>query len=400
MPLDVKNDVLPFFSVCMSEQNIFIATFNSSGNLFLSKLVETYWSSKALLQINNVSPKTKPFAIITKTRMTLICNTESSLNYIQFENGKVTKSEVLDTFSPMAKYPYSAFKTFDGNYFVCYKTRENTIKTILLDSSGNIKEEPNQLIPSSVMVQKASFLEFNSSIHTVYSTKNMFSTQVYYRFKINEMVSPPKKLWEGQRLEKFIMFGLNGTLWICLYINSNMYYLKQEKGIFSPLYKYKGYVPKSFSECEYICSGRGNGEICSNEAFMDSNSDIILFPHICPSFYTPKNIVHQSEIKEQENESEESKAEEQKETNQSMILRNQIRQYEAMQKESLSQMAYYSQVLANKNEEISRMNQTWRMRLDALKKENDELKEKLNRFMSLQSEEKEPDVPDYSENTE
>lgn len=239
--------------------------------------------------------------LVNDTDMTLVYNLpiENSRNellvkkHIGYEQ-RWSDALNIDSFTPFNLSLFKTQKIKDDHMIVLYQKRER--ENILgyreltqnkVTSFNIFHKTPNQIIDQS-------FLATNNSIHFLYVIKNIFSSQIVYRYRDENGFSRPFILFEGNKIRSCSLGIIKGVLYAFWVIGSNLFFVTSNDGgrTFSNTPKNNRLISLNSRKIDFISFNKTqDNEFIFNELYVDTNdfTNIQFIKEEYPEFFKPKN---------------------------------------------------------------------------------------------------------------
>ena len=212
-PLCIAEGVAAF-SLCEYEGYVYLLYPTTDGRLQLAASIDLqHWQNRPLWQEGDRRwQNTACFMIPQKDALHLIYahkeieNPYAILEYSMFQKGRWQSHYQISSFLPMIGSPFLGRRLGENHIILYYRIQRNTIcaREILL--SPFTLGSPVPLLQMNGQCIDISILEDAQTIHMLYIVRNLFRTQVVYRYKRSTNVSRPYVVWEGGNCENCLLY--------------------------------------------------------------------------------------------------------------------------------------------------------------------------------------------------
>lgn len=202
------------FSLCEYEGYTYILYPTTDGRLLLAASIDLkHWQNRSLWQEGGRRwQNTACFMIPQKDALHLIYahkeveHAYAVLEYGMFHKGAWQSHYQIGAFLPMLGSPFLGRRLGENHIILYYRTQRNTIcaREILLSPFTLGSSVP--LLQMNGQCVDISILEDAQTIHILYIVRNLFRTQVVYRYKNSTNVSRPYVVWEGGNCEHCLLY--------------------------------------------------------------------------------------------------------------------------------------------------------------------------------------------------
>ncbi len=210
-PISAATHVLPMFSLCQYDRHTYLLYTTEAGELVLSASADlSHWTPRTLYHNAGTSP-VKYFMIPQKDAFHVIYHTPAEQNGVQnlmysvFRQGQWQTPYCIDCFLPLQQEIFRARRLGNDHIILYYRSGRNTIcaREMLLSPFTIGSAAP--LIQTGLPCVDFSILHDAEKMHILYVVRNMFRTQVLYRFKQSTAISNPRLLWEGSNCNSCLL---------------------------------------------------------------------------------------------------------------------------------------------------------------------------------------------------
>ncbi len=290
------------FSVNLShDRKIYIFCQDENGDLRLVTNKDNKFTNQVILKSqSSITNRIKFNALICKEGFNLLYNVPMPNDQEFLMSQKMNPDGGWDTptrLDRIVNFPNQIFhvqntspehmlvfyQTKNPDYSLCYReiTREKIGRSIEFHRQNN-------------PITDFSALTTRDSVHVLYITKGLFSSQLVYRRKDDEF-TPPMILWEGQRLENCLLMIIKHRLYAFFMNNGSLLYCLADGKLerFSRPARYNermGFLRKAVLITE---ESEETAEFFAREVYTDLLNpwDVKILPDFCTSFYPPPNAM-------------------------------------------------------------------------------------------------------------
>ena len=227
--------------------------------------------------------------------------------------------------------------------------------------------EAENLLATSMPCYDISILTKNDESHILYLAQGMYSSQLIYKGIKSGRQIKARVIWEGQLSGSCLLFCNNGRLYALMYNENNVYavHSDSENIYFSTVKNLNIRLNSSCVKSEYIDFSSDN-MFSSDELIVNTNDNSFpvtddIYPQFIPENQTVQSIPQQKT---------------------SPINSLQAAEYEKQISSMNDRLGELSSTLAKRNEEIATLSARWRMKYEALSKENETLKNRISKITS------------------
>ncbi|MCL1935795.1 MAG: hypothetical protein FWF57_05410 [Defluviitaleaceae bacterium] len=255
----VVNNYFGKFNIVVGENiEIYCSIYEDGVIKYISSDLEKWLKEKISLKTFDT--------IIHPLRDNLIYNTDDSI-YINIEDGqnKILIDEYIKNLNfefeiqEVTKEHMLIFyqsKTYKQEFFKDSKNKKNNsftkdISFVKEDTHKNIGyreisrsgfSEFKPIYSGYNQILDSCFLTTNSSIHSIYVVKTLFSYQLIYKEKITNNFEPPILIWEGQKIENCLINIIMGDIYIFFRYKNQIFVSKKISNTFEKPSVYKNKI--------------------------------------------------------------------------------------------------------------------------------------------------------------
>lgn len=208
----------PYFSLCRYQDYTYLLFVTQNGELTLSASADLcHWEPRILQQQSSLGtgnyfmiPQQDAFHLIY--HKPIYPNGIHALLYAVFRQGTWQKPYCLDHFLPMPNIAFQAKRLKENHVILYYPSGKTAFSARELLLSPFTVGSLSPLIQTSSPAIDVSICESRDRIHILYLVRNLFRTQVLYRYRQTTAISRPRLIWEGIGCDTCMIFQSNHQL--------------------------------------------------------------------------------------------------------------------------------------------------------------------------------------------
>ena len=370
-PIKIADNTYPMFSVWCTDNGIYIM-FNGDQGTVLCFYNYSRWVSRIIAKdlgesCSRISFFTDGESVHLLYSIKNINSNTESLFIRSMKKDKWEQPKKVSDIMPFPNTPYFIGRENNDKIKIYYRISDKTIKYRSLNlCDGNMTEAEN-LLATSMPCYDISILTKNDESHILYLAQGMFSSQLIYKGIKSGRQIKARVIWEGQLSGSCLLFCHNGRLYALMYNENNVYavHSDSENIYFSTVKNLNIRLNSSCVKSEYIDFSSDN-MFSSDELIVNTNDNSFpvtddIYPQFIPENQTVQSIPQQKA---------------------SPINSLQAAEYEKQISSMNDRLGELSSTLAKRNEEIATLSARWRMKYEALSKENETLKNRISKITS------------------
>ena len=203
VPILIAENTLPYFSLCSYREYTYLLYTSAQGEVILSASKDLYrWEPRTLFRQERPAP-TYYFMAPQQDALHLIYHQPMgntglhSLMYTVFQQGQCQKPYCIDHFLPSPPEIFRAKRLGENHLILYYRSAKTTLSARELLLSPFTVGSLSPLIQTSSPWLDVSVHDHGEKIHVLYLARNLFRTQVLYRYRQTASISRPRLIWEG-----------------------------------------------------------------------------------------------------------------------------------------------------------------------------------------------------------
>lgn len=364
----IMDNVSPSFSL-WSDQNGIYLLLGSMGGIHLCRYNYSRWVSRPMSRDFDPNCTKLSFFTFGEAVHLLYSVKDGSGNeglYVRSMRKENWSSPVkIADIMPFRSSSYFTGRESPDKIRIYYRLSDKTVRFCTLNlTDGSISPAEN-LLATSLPCLDISILTRGRDCHILYLAQGMFSSQLIYKGIRDGVQSRAKVIWEGQLSGSCSLFLYNSRLYALIYNDSKSYVMYSDESgrSFSSAKNLGSGITSSCLKAEYL-DFHGFDSFAADEAIIDVTA--MTFPvisDIYPSFIPNKAAA------------EPQRTEDAPVRNDSSLR---AAEYEEQLSSMSSQLGELSKTLAKRNEEIAAVTARWRVKYEALMKENEALRARIS----------------------
>lgn len=202
-PILIAENTLPRFSLCYYREHIYLLYTTQQGEVILSASPDFYrWEPRLLFHQENRQPITyfmapQPDALHLIYHQPVGGSGIHALMYTVYRQGQCQKPYCIDHFLPSPPTVFQAKRLSENHLILYYRSAKTTLSARELLLSPFTVGSLSPLAQTSAPWLDLSIHDHGEKIHLLYLVRNLFRTQVLYRYRQTSAMSRPRLIWEG-----------------------------------------------------------------------------------------------------------------------------------------------------------------------------------------------------------
>lgn len=202
-PILIAENTLPRFSLCCYRDHTYLLYTTQQGEVILSASPDLYrWEPRLLFHQENRHPVTyfmvpQPDALHLIYHQPMGNNGIHALMYTVYRQGQCQKPYCIDHFLPSPPAGFQAKRLSENHLILYYRSAKTTLSARELLLSPFTVGSLSPLAQTSSPWLDLSIHDHGEKIHLLYLVRNLFRTQVLYRYRQTSAMSRPRLIWEG-----------------------------------------------------------------------------------------------------------------------------------------------------------------------------------------------------------
>ncbi|MBM6830165.1 hypothetical protein H9X85_11290 [Anaerotignum lactatifermentans] len=202
-PLLLAEHTLPRFSLCRYRDYTYLLYTTQQGEVTLSASPDLYrWEPRVLFRQESRQPISY-FMVPQQDALHLIYHQPigntgiHGLMYTVYRQGQCQKPYCIDHFLPSPSIIFQAKRLSENHLILYYRSAKTTLSARELLLSPFTVGSLSPLAQTSSPWLDLSIHDHGEKIHLLYLVRNLFRTQVLYRYRQTSAMSRPRLIWEG-----------------------------------------------------------------------------------------------------------------------------------------------------------------------------------------------------------
>lgn len=278
------------FSVFYQDDLLHIFCQDTQGNIMLLVHRDGTWNKRTVMQ-GDESILLTP--IISEDNLCILYNgfTEKDpclLKRAINRSGEWQQEEAIDHYKPFPFAPYEAQETGPGHLILFYQRQANECQVGYREITSKRIGPFHRFLNIQGSLADASYLTTMDTLHILMVVKTVFSCQLLYRKKTEDVFTPPILLWEAPRIEHCLLTAVGNELHATCMIGGKLHKAISEDcgDSFGPMSLYKRKFCAEPVKAGYLSGGAEKGWF-ARHVYVDGAApwDVQMVPDLCPDFY-------------------------------------------------------------------------------------------------------------------
>mgnify|MGYP005810984105 CR=1 FL=1 len=364
----IIENISPMFSLWCSDNGIYLLLSGNQG-VVLCFYNYSRWVSKVIARdfddnYSKISFFTSGDSVHLLYSVKDACSGGEALYVRSMKKENWEHARKISDIMPFHSTAYFIGREDNNSVKIYYRISDKTVRYCSLNLSDGSLSESENLLATSMPCSDISIFTKNNESHILYLAQGMFSSQLIYKgIKAGKQIKA-RVIWEGQLSGSCSLFCFDGRLYALIYNERKVYAMYSDAGnvSFSLAKDLGAKINSSCMKSEYLDFTSG-GSFSANEVIINtSENSFPVIEDIYPSFIpNAQTLPDNSAIEKPAEHSLNLKAAE----------------YEEQLAAMSDQIGELSKTLAKRNEEIAAVSARWRMKYDAVIRENELLKSRI-----------------------
>ena len=288
------------FSVFYQEGMLHVFCQDTQGNIMLFTHKDETWAKRTVMQ-GDESVLLTP--MVSEDSLCILYNgfTEKDMPCLfkraLTRSGEWKQGETIDHFKPFSFVPYEAQDTGPGHLILFYQRRADECQVGYREITPKRTGPFHRFLNIQGSLVDASYLTTKDTLHLLMIVKTIFSCQLLYRKKTDDVFTPPILLWEAPRIDNCLLTFIGDELYAACMIGGKLHWAVSGDGgdSFGPMGLYKRKFCAEPVKAAFLSQEADKGWF-ARHVYVDKAVpwDVQMIPDLCPDFYSKPEKVEES----------------------------------------------------------------------------------------------------------
>jgi len=283
------------FSVFHQEDVLSVFCQDTQGNIMLFSHRNGTWGNRTILKGSKNILLTP---MLSEDNLCIVYNgtAEADTSYLYKRSatsaGQWQEAETIDHFKPFAFTPYEAQITGPGHMLLFYQTQAEECQVGYREVTPKRTGSFHRFLNAQGSLVDASYLTTQDTVHLLMVVKTVFSCQLLYRKKTEDVFTPPALLWESPRIENCLLTIIENELHATCMAGGRLHFAisLNDGDAFGPMEPYKRKFCTEPIKASFVTQNYGQMTRqgwFARHVYVDKAApwDIQMLPDLCPNFY-------------------------------------------------------------------------------------------------------------------
>ena len=284
------------FSVFYQEGLLHIFCQDIQGNIMLCTHRDGKWDKRAVMQGDKsvlLTPMVSGDSLCILYNKDMPCLFKRAIN----RSGEWQQAETIDHFKPFSFAPYEAQNTGPGHLILFYQRQTEECQVGYREITPKRTGLFHRFLNIQGTLADASYLTTRDTLHLLMIVKTVFSCQLLYRKKTEDVFTPPILLWEAPRIDTCLLTIIKDELHAACMIGGKLHRAvsDDEGDSFGPMGLYKRKFCAEPVKAGFL-SQESEESWFARHVYVDRAApwDVQMVPDLCPDFYSKPEKVEES----------------------------------------------------------------------------------------------------------